>query len=999
MKSFKKFIFLILSLAFAVCLTAACGGDGLKAPGVPVIDYDEFTVSWDAVSGARSYTVEVTDGNGTVVDTATPRKTSYSYEDLTEGTYSVRVRAENSITEKISDWSVSISFTKEYDNGCTYTLINNDAEYELTKAGSAKRTTGDVVIDGVYKGKPVTRIADGAFKGKSAVTSVIIGENVEYIGENAFRNCSNLAEITIPSTVNYIGKSAFYGCVVLNAVTIPQNVTEIGDSAFGKCQELTEITIPENVTKIGASAFSGCSKIETLVIPDGVTELGEGVFANMSSLKTVTIGSGVTEIPDDAFVACEKLVTVNFAENSPITSLGASAFGSCSSLVSLDLPDKLESIGYMCFANNASFKTITIPDSVTSIARYAFANTPFYVDSIGEDGFVYADKWLLGATAEKLTTIDRIIPTTLKSGVIGIADGAFYEAPELSLVRFPDTLRYIGGYAFFNCVKIYRVDIPEDSVISIGEAAFANCALLDRLNIENGLKTIGSYAFYNCTSLANFDELSGKLLIPDSVEKIGTYSFYGTKMFEEPDEFGLVYAGHWLVGYYYKERDEDNNPIYYDSRVTLKDGTIGISNYAFFMNETISNVVGLGNVKIIGRGAFYGCTRLSTAALNINLKKIEDYTFYGCSSLRRVELPQNVEVIGRSAFYRCAGLTSVNLSECRVKEIMPYAFFECYNITEFNFGRRLEKIGDHAFFGCFRLGEGEGNVISLPTPLTEIGGRAFSFNMALQEITFGENVKTIGDFAFNNCRLLTEVNLPDSVETIGKSAFYNCISIENVNLGNVKRVGDFAFFGSKNIDSIVIPSTVTYIGTGAFKGAMRVESVTIGKNVKTLGANSFYGAKNATFYIEEGADNNDWQRWNSSYRPVVYGVASSDGYVVGVTVGEITNLEGNAISAPVREGYIFKGWTKTNGSTVADYTAKELSSVAKGTVLYAVWEEGEYETSIEKTEIDTDDLYLGEDDINDDGWLVQIYGPMFMDRIIREGRELYGDYDGSSLNA
>jgi uncharacterized repeat protein (TIGR02543 family) len=305
---------------------------------------------------------------------------------------------------------------------------------------------------------------------------------------------------------------------------------------------------------------------------------------------------------------------------------------------------------------------------------------------------------------------------------------------------------------------------------------------------------------------------------------------------------------------------------------------------------------------------------------------------------------------------------------------MPYAFFECVNILDIDFGRRLEIIGDHAFYGCIRIGERldeNGIPIKLvfPNTLTEIGGRAFSYNFSITNIQFGENIKTIGDFAFNYCDQLRMVELPDSVEKIGKSAFYNCTLLQVLDLGSVNIIGDFAFFGDLNLRSVTIPSSVTYIGTGAFKGAMRVESVTIGKNVKTLGANSFYGAKNATFYIEDGADNNEWQRWNSSYRPAVYGAAISDGYVVSVTVGEITNLEGNKISVPVREGYIFKGWTKTSGSMTADYTAEELSSVAQGTVLYAVWEEGEYMTPIERK----GGISRFDYEFNDDGWLSDYY--------------------------
>ena len=78
-----------------------------------------------------------------------------------------------------------------------------------------------------------------------------------------------------------------------------------------------------------------------------------------------------------------------------VTSIGQSAFGSCKSLSSLDLPSQLSSIGAGAFSDMTAIVDFEIPDSVVTIGDAAFMgcrnlkNVVFGrgVQSIGRDAF------------------------------------------------------------------------------------------------------------------------------------------------------------------------------------------------------------------------------------------------------------------------------------------------------------------------------------------------------------------------------------------------------------------------------------------------------------------------------------------------------------------------------------------------------------------------------------------------------------------------------------
>ena len=93
-----------------------------------------------------------------------------------------------------------------------FTLLT-DETYEI-KAKSKTDLPETLVIPEQYSGKPVTKIANNAFKGCEGITEVIMPGTITSIGDYAFKDCSNIESINIPYAVTNIGRDWISGVPV-----------------------------------------------------------------------------------------------------------------------------------------------------------------------------------------------------------------------------------------------------------------------------------------------------------------------------------------------------------------------------------------------------------------------------------------------------------------------------------------------------------------------------------------------------------------------------------------------------------------------------------------------------------------------------------------------------------------------------------------------------------------------------------------------------------------
>jgi hypothetical protein len=143
-----------------------------------------------------------------------------------------------------------------------------------------------------------------------------------------------------------------YGVFAIGGSGIMPNYSVGGsDAPWNKYHRfIKNVTINEGVTSIGTGAFNGYKWLLSVTpMPKSITSIGESAFMSCSALSDVTIGAGVT-------------------------SIGRSAFYGCTSLKSVAIPNTVTSIGNGAFAYCTGLTKVLIGTGVKSIREYAFSN-------------------------------------------------------------------------------------------------------------------------------------------------------------------------------------------------------------------------------------------------------------------------------------------------------------------------------------------------------------------------------------------------------------------------------------------------------------------------------------------------------------------------------------------------------------------------------------------------------------------------------------------------
>ncbi|EAY17901.1 surface antigen BspA-like [Trichomonas vaginalis G3] len=249
------------------------------------------------------------------------------------------------------------------------------------------------------------------------------------------------------------------------------------------------------------------------------------------------------------------------------------------------------------------------------------------------------------------------------------------------------------------------------------------------------------------------------------------------------------------------------------------------------------------------------------------LTYLNNSVFRLCQKLQSITLPPNLREIGSGCFDWC-GLTSITLPNSVVK-INGWtgqdggAFSGSLSSITINPESQLEIIGSNAFSGS------KITSIFIPKNVNSLSGTCF-YKVFLDEILIdSENSNFKSDklsiFGGTNNDTLIYVTskytgnyvVPSFVQKIDVSCFAGC-RLSNITFHeNVSSIGSYCFVESKLVD-VVLPEKVVIVRDSLFKDCQQLQSITLSNSTTTIYSNAFYNCISLTKIVFPSTLTNIW---------------------------------------------------------------------------------------------------------------------------------------------
>ena len=599
---------------------------------------DEYTTVWDLTAQIGGdvniygrYTAQYTinaniDGETTVLNFE-----ELSWENVLNAT---GVTDSNSI-----GWYTDSNFT-------TMATTITDGMTVYTRMATLEKLSFTVLDDGTYRATS----ASTSITGEVVIPRMYNDANVTSV---YFNDCESITELVMPHTITEI-----YGivkCTGLTSLNIPDSVTTISVYGINYCNNITSIFIPKSVvsiTHISSSAnlesivvdsenliydsrdncnaiietksdwlITGC---KNTIIPDDILGIGYDAFGGCTPLTSITIPNSVTTIREAAF---QYTGLTSITIPSSVTKLGQGIFNSCFDLTNITFEDDwvwFVTDDQVCWQNMTGGNSINLSD----VTQNATLLKETYVDyywykaeaNLSSDWLAWdsstSSYYVTKGTSELPTEL--VIPATYDDGTNGEANVTYIE----------------GGFNVMSGV-LYSTNLSSiiltNTITSIVNFAFAGCTTLTSVTIPSSVTSIGFAIFSGCTKLTSVN-----------VEE-------GNSVYDSRDNCNAVIES------------STNILVVGCGNSVIPNSVTKVRNMSFYNCTSLSTINIPSSVRVIEGLAFTFCSGLTEVTIEDGLEQIGDNAFLDCAKLSSIIIPGSVTKIGKNVFQSCDNLTSITV--------------------------------------------------------------------------------------------------------------------------------------------------------------------------------------------------------------------------------------------------------------------------------------------------------------------------------------------------